>query len=129
MSFNLKEFASFGFTRPTSVHQAFGGRGGGLWHCCMLGRLDAGLKHANFLNLLADSLKAGDEVWIGGYPDQAAFRDEKAAEQARVIIFEVRKPEARHKPETGMVRFYLRDYFDIAAAQKLDENKRLAGAA
>lgn len=127
MSFDIKEFDKLGYTRPKVANQNYGGRGGGLWNACILGSLEKALKDETLLRLLASELKAGDEMWIGSYPSLIDFRAEKAAETARVLIVDVRKPEARDKPDSGEVRFHVLSYFDLAKAQALMAKKQVAG--
>jgi hypothetical protein len=124
---NLKEFNERGFARPNWVHQAIGGRGGGLWHTAILGRLETALRCEDFLNLLASEMKAGDRISIGAYATQIDFREERLSELADVIVFDVRRPSERGKKD-GRVFFHKLSYFDLAAAQKLAEANRLARA-
>lgn len=127
MSFDIKEFDKLGYTRPKVANQNYGGRGGGLWNACILGSLEKALKDETLLRLLASELKPGDEIWLGGYATQIDFRAEKVAETARVLIVDVRKPEARDKPDSGEVRFHELSYFDLAKAQALMAAKKVAG--
>lgn len=125
---DAKEHAERGYTRPRAAHQSNGGRAAANWDSHIIGDLKRGLEAPDFLNALAKvGLKPGNRLHIAAFADAAALREERLSEVCEVMIISVVLPETP-KAE-GRVEFAQLAYYDIAAAQRLHEAKRLAGAA